>query len=102
MSEALKEKVARERVGIEVAGCFAGPNPLLAAELFHKLQVFPAVFQVPDTVKDQLSPDYGAACVRSIRLAQPLLTAHAALVRCMAALASERIVHDFGYHPAAP
>ena len=64
----------------------AGPHPVLAAQLFQSLHVFPGVFQLPEQVRAQVPCDYGAACVRSLQLAAPLLEAFAPLVRSWPAL----------------
>lgn len=44
--EALQRKIARERIGAEIAGCFDGPQPLQAAAYLLQIQAFPIVFQV--------------------------------------------------------
>jgi tRNA nucleotidyltransferase/poly(A) polymerase len=70
---ALKRKIARERVGTEVAGCLQGPHPVLAARHFEALRTFPAVFQPPDATAERLGGGFGAPCVRALELAHPLL-----------------------------
>ena len=71
--DALTQKVARERVGTEVAGCLQGPHPVLAARLFQELDCFAAVFALPEAPRAALGDGVGGACVAALALAQPLL-----------------------------
>ena len=78
---ALERKIARERVGSEVAGCLTGPHPLLAVQLFHELRALPAVLQPPEAMRAALGVGAGASCVRALELAYPLLTSYGQRVR---------------------
>ena len=78
---ALERKVARERIGIEMAGCVTGPHPLLAVQLVDSLRIFSAVFQLPEDLQIQPQEQYARACTRSLELACPLLEASEQLVR---------------------
>ncbi|KAG0141331.1 hypothetical protein CROQUDRAFT_136208 [Cronartium quercuum f. sp. fusiforme G11] len=53
---ALREKISRERVGIEVDKMLSGPFPLAALELIVKLGLYPIVFTAPPRFPDP-TPD---------------------------------------------
>lgn len=81
--EALGRKIARERVGVELAGALQGPNPALALRLVEELHIFPEVFRVPEGAAAAASLDGGhaATCVASAHAALDLLAARAFSVR---------------------
>ncbi|TVY64215.1 CCA tRNA nucleotidyltransferase [Lachnellula suecica] len=47
VSEALKVKISRERVGVEVEKMFKGNNPRSALQLINRLNLYPVVFTDP-------------------------------------------------------
>lgn len=61
--EALGHKVSRERIGTELEGMLAGPDPVGAVKLLDKLGLFEAVFEVPLHIAPRAEgfPDAGTA-----------------------------------------
>jgi tRNA nucleotidyltransferase/poly(A) polymerase len=82
---ALQRKIARERVGVEVAGCLQGPHPADAAQHFEALQCFAAVFQPPPSLAANLGTAFGTPCACALQLAHPLLLAQ-----------GQQVLYDFG------
>jgi hypothetical protein len=66
---ALRQKVSRERVGIELEGCFNGPRPVEAVQHLLRLQLFQEVFTVspgtPAAVRDTY-PDLCTQCLQAL------------------------------------
>eukprot|EP00892_Ulva_mutabilis_P012671 jgi/Ulvmu1/9777/UM056_0017.1 len=76
---ALDRKIARERIGVEMAGCFDGPRPLLSVEYLLELGIFSIVFEAPQKTLDVIGREYSEPCLRCLRLATPILMAHTEL-----------------------
>lgn len=58
---ALKAKISRERVGVEVDKMASGPNPHRAVMLIHNLGLYGSVFANPN---DDFIPDLASSCPR--------------------------------------
>jgi tRNA nucleotidyltransferase/poly(A) polymerase len=78
----LGRKIARERIGVELAGCIEGPNPALAFSLVLELDIFYEVFRVPDDYETSLVGNHGQTCVETVHRALDLLDALDFPVRC--------------------
>lgn len=78
---ALDRKIARERVGVEMAGCFDGPRPLLSAEYLLELDIFSIVFEPPQKELEAIGRGYSEPCLKCLRMATPILMSHTAVVR---------------------
>jgi tRNA nucleotidyltransferase (CCA-adding enzyme) len=58
---ALKAKISRERVGVEVEKMVSGPNPHRALMLIHELDLYGSVFTNPN---DDFVPELASSCPR--------------------------------------
>lgn len=77
---ALDRKIARERIGVEMAGCFDGSQPLLSAEYLLELGIFSIVFEAPQKSLDVIGRGYSEPCLKCLRMATPILVSHPAVV----------------------
>jgi tRNA nucleotidyltransferase/poly(A) polymerase len=59
--DALKAKISRERVGVEVGKMVSGPNPHRAMMLIHELGLYGSVFANPN---NDFVPDLASSCAR--------------------------------------
>jgi tRNA nucleotidyltransferase (CCA-adding enzyme) len=74
---ALRAKVSRERVGVEVEGMLRGPAPAEALRALCRLSLAPAVFSLPTALEDACPPCTPWACLHAARCAEAALRAAA-------------------------
>lgn len=72
---ALESKIARERVGVELAGMMTGPDPVLAAHHLANLNIFPSVFQPPPNLRESLGSSLSTVGVELLEAGRTLLQA---------------------------
>ena len=63
---ALRAKVSRERVGVELDGMLRGPHPVASLRTLCRLGLAPAVFDGPSGVMAALPHDWPWACMQSV------------------------------------